>query len=208
MYTWPSPCASHNAGLSDQCHMQKSTIPRFKEACYESLRQEGTFGTTNHYFDSKFREEEICPDELMDLAEDKFLDLSESVPHHSSKIRADCLRKCLEEAKTEIASKQVHTDIMETQKKRVFAAVKANFDVEKKTFVDLLLKNMKCVLLEGHVNYVEQHVVRSKKILDHAKEDEAVRNFRKELLAKETRLEECMSLLHDVPFPAKKPRRE
>jgi len=124
--------------------------------------------------------------------------------HGSSGYRAvdvDHLEACLKEARTEVSSRQVHTDIMETQKKRVFAAVKANFDVEKKTFVDILLKNLKFILLEGHTDYVEKSVLRSKTILDNAREDESVTKLREDLLAKEKRLKECMSLLHDVPFP-------
>ena len=188
-------------------------IPRFKKACYESLHQEGTYGTTNHYFDSKFREDEICPDEMIGLFEKKAKDiLRRDIGTLSATLGnkevVGSLAQCLKEAGAEVASKQVHSDIMETQKKRVYSAVMAHFDVEKKTFVDVLLKKLKHIVVQGHSEYVETHILRSKEVLDGAREDDAVCKLRQDLLAKEKRLDECMSLLHDVPFPCKKMRKE
>lgn len=167
----------------------------------------------NHYFDSKFREEEICPKEVFEVFTRKaravLRDKEKSPPHKHDfsyrRVDVEQLTECLEQAKTEVATGQVHSSILETQKLRVFSAVKANFDVEKKTFVDLLLKHIKCILIQEHKDYVDKHVLRSKHLLDQAGENEDIAKHRNELLAREERLEECMRLLCDVPFTAREP---
>lgn len=111
------------------------------------------------------------------------------------------LKACLEEAKQEIASKVVHTDLLENQKKRLFAAVKAHFDVEKKTFADNLLKKTKDILIQGHKNWVQRDLLRSSKIMEAAVEDESIQQMRTDLVDRVKRLNECLSLLRDVPLP-------
>ena len=105
-------------------------------------------------------------------------------------------------SKKKISEKNVHTDLMETQKKRVFAAVKAHFDVEKKTLVDNLLKKTKEIIIQEHKTWVNLDLLRSDTICNAAKEDEATRQLRENLLARIDRLNECMAYLRDVPFPS------
>lgn len=97
--------------------------------------------------------------------------------------------------------KLLHNDLMTTQKERVFAAVKAHFAVEKKTFLDILLKKTKDIVIKGHQDWVHCGFLRSETIISKAKEDEAVAELRKELIGRIQRLSECMGLLHDVPLP-------
>lgn len=195
--------------LIDQEYLQKEVLPKFKNACQQALEEERFFGTSNHYFDSKFREDEICPKELIDsfMAKTKVL-WDDSIktpqcPNDASHrvLNTTALEQCLLDAKKEVAEEQVHTDLMETQKKRVFAAVKAHFDVEKKTFVDNLLKKTKEILIQGHISWIKFHFLRSKTIEEAAKEDKNTCKLRKDLLARMERLNECMALLRDVPLP-------
>lgn len=183
---------------ADQKYMQTEVFPKFKTACIEALAEERFFGTTNHYFDAKFREDEICSQELIETFYSRLKNKD-----FSRDTTWEIIKDCLLEAKKEVAEREVHTDLLETQKKRVFAAVKAHFDVEKKTFVDNLLKKTKDILIKGHEEWVSQHFLRSATILEAAKEDENTCNLRKELVERIDRLNDCMSLLRDVPLPAK-----
>ena len=184
-------------------------MPTFQDACLKCLDEERFFGTANQYFTSKFLEDEICPAKLINVfkqkAEDLLADSDESPPHPSNnsymKVSKDYLVECLEEAKREIGKQLKHSDLVENQKNRIFAAVKAHFDVEKKTFVDNLLKKTKDILIQGHKNFIEREFLRSKEILDAAAEDKYVQELRQGLLERLDRLKECMKLLRDVPLP-------
>ena len=187
----------------DQEYLQKSVLPRFHDACMRCLHEEGFFGTTNHYFDAKFLEDEICPPKLIDRFAQKARRLLKDDNGCYRQVKLDPLKQCLKEAKEEIAHELVHTDLLQNQKRRIFAAIKAHFDVEKKTFVDNLLKKTKDVLIKGHSNWIEREVLRSEAILKSATEDESVKKLRSDLVARLGRLEECMVLLRDVPLPVK-----
>jgi hypothetical protein len=191
--------------------MHKEVLPKFSASCIDVLNDEAFFGTTNHYFNSKFREEEICPQALIDAfavyASRVLVDDSKSAPYRSDPsyrrvIHVDHLRKCLEEAKAEVAAKDLHATLIETQKKRLFSAVQANFDVEKKTLADNLLKKTKGILLRGHKEWIGTHLIRSEKIHSAAGEDDSIAEYRKTLIAQKGRLEACMLLLREVPLPS------
>lgn len=186
-------------------------MPQFQEACNACLNEEGFYGTANHYFDAKFLEDELCPPKLIrrfkEKAEQVVGDRSKTTRHSSGSnyyvVNVDCLVDCLEEAKAEVAREAVHTDLLENQKKRLYSAVKAHYELEKKTFVDNLLKKTKDILIKGHREWIERDLIRSEKILENAKEDENVTKLREELKGKVERLQECMLLLRDVPLPDK-----
>ena len=141
----------------DQEYLQAEVFPKFKTACIEALEEERFFGTTNHYFDAKFREDEICPEALIENFVTKatalWNDAEKTVRHPEyteyRSLSMSHLKDCLVNAKKEVAAHEVHADLMESQKKRVFAAIKAHFDVEKKTFVDNLLKKTKDILIQA-----------------------------------------------------------
>jgi hypothetical protein len=93
---------------------------------------------------------------------------------------------------------------MANQKIHLFAAITAHFDVEKKTFIDNLLKKTKDILIHGHRDWIEHELLRSKKISESATENEHMKKLRGDLLERVERLKECMTLLRDVPLPANK----
>ena len=189
--------------------MQADVFPKFKTACIEALEEERFFGTTNHYFDAKFREDEICPEALIETfaikAQELWGDATKTVRQSNNGgyriLSMSHLKDCLVNAKKEVAAQEVHADLMESQKKRVFAAVKAHFDVEKKTFVDNLLKKTKQILVQGHTTWILRYLLRSTPIFESAKEDETTCKLRNDLAGRIERLNECMSLLRDVPLP-------
>mmetsp|Transcript_7721 Transcript_7721/g.21508 ORF Transcript_7721/g.21508 Transcript_7721/m.21508 type:complete len:179 (-) Transcript_7721:269-805(-) len=165
------------------------------------LEEEGSFGTTNHYFDSKFREDEICPPAFIQkvLSKAQAIENYNSIP--ASKLQSN-LERWLNEARQEVASSTCHADLLTNQKKRLFAAVRAHFDVEKKTFVDNILKKTKDILIQGRKDWIDRCLLRSDEILQAAGEDEDIKQMREDLLNRVERLEECMSLLRDVPLPS------
>lgn len=190
--------------------MQKEVFPNFVQACLESLQEERFFGTANHYFYSNFRLDEMCPTSLEDKIIASILALwndPTKTSRHSSNssyriLNMDEVRACLTQAKLEISKTQSHVDLLESQKKRVFSAVKAHFEVEKKTFTDIVLKKTKAFLIEKHKNWVQQHIFQIPNIAEFAKENEGTVQLRKDLLSKMERLDKCMSFLRDIPLPA------
>lgn len=197
--------------LTDQEHLMHTILPEFQRACTVCLNEERFYGTTNHYFDSKFMQDEICPEKLIErfkskaqqLLDDKIVARTPSSSSSYKNINVDNLAQCLEAAKTEVANESVHADLLENQKNRLFAAVKAHFDVEKKTFVDNLLKKTKDIVVKGHRDWIERDLLRSSTILAAAEENEDVKKLRIDLKGKIERLQECMVLLHNVPLPEK-----
>jgi hypothetical protein len=193
----------------DQEYMHTDVLPAFSASCIEALNDEGFFGTTNHYFSSKFREEEICPDEFIEafiVKASSVLSSNDKSPAHPQNssyrnVKLDDLRKCLKEAKAEVASKDLHANLIETQKKRLYSAVLANFDVAKKTMVDNLLKKTKGILLRGHEEWIETHLIRSERIHSAAGENDFIVDYRKTLKGQIERLGACMLLLQEVPLP-------
>jgi Holliday junction resolvase RusA-like endonuclease len=195
---------------TDQEHLQNDVLPRFHDACIQALNEVRFFGTTNHYFDSKYLEEEICPPAFQQRCVQKIeavvRDNDKSPPHPSSSSyrRAPStahFEQAIEEAKRESVAELNHATLMENQKRRVFAAVTAHFDVEKKTLVDNLLKKIKDILIKGHREWIERDLLRFQDILAAAKEDDSVVKLREDLRDKVKRLESCMLLLRDVLLP-------
>jgi hypothetical protein len=195
---------------SDQEHLQKEVLPKFHDACIQALNEERFFGTANHYFDAKYIEEEMCPPAFEKRCQQKMQEVLQDntkSPYSNStsyrNVQVYYLMEAIKEAKRESTAEIDHATLMENQKRRVFAAVKAHFDVEKKTFVDILLKKTKDILIKGHKEWIERDLLRSQDIIAAAKEDESVVKLREDLRDKVKRLENCMLLLRDVPFPVK-----
>jgi hypothetical protein len=190
--------------------MQNTVLTRFHDQCIQALSEERFFGTANHYFDAKYCEEEICPEAFMSRGKQKLQEVLHKSPIWSKHdfygyrlVNVDNLMEALEHAKSETVAELNHATLMENQKRRVFSAVKAHFDVEKKTFVDIVLKKTKDVLFNGHKEWIERDLLRNQDILAAAKEDGSVVKLREDLREKVKRLENCMLLLRDVPLPVK-----
>jgi hypothetical protein len=139
------------------------------------LNEERFFGTTNHYFDAKYLEEEICPPAFLSRCREKLQEVlidntkspfCASIGGSSYRcVQISHLVQAIEEAKHESVAEFNHATLMENQKRRVFAAVKAHFDVEKKTIVDNLLKKTKDILIKGHKEWIERDLLRSQDII-------------------------------------------
>ena len=202
--------------LADQSFLHSSLLPAFTEACRDALERESFFGTANHYFDSKLLENELCPISLMSAFRTKAQKLWDNekctrrYPQNGSYrlLIMDDLMQCLEEAKEEVTNSCAQATLMETQKNRVFSAVKAHFGVEKKTLTDNLLKESKAILLDRYKEWIQHRILPSESILEKAQEDEATQELREELTARVGRLNECIALLHDVPLPVPVPSKK
>ena len=112
-----------------------------KKTFTNRLKKEIHFGTMNHYLTSKFKAEEVLPDDLMDSIVALIATISihaTNQPHVLQK-----LTTLKEQWATKFAAKSLH----EQQQQRLFHAVKAVWAVEHKTFIDCIMKETTELLL-------------------------------------------------------------
>ena len=94
------------------------------------------------------------------------------------------------------ASRDTEKTLHEQQTDRLFAAVKAAFDVEENTITDIIMKKTISYLKERRQLWVRSCLFRDEKIRIHAMEDEETefkREYLKEMIAKMKKCEEIIS---------------
>lgn len=142
--------------------------------CYKELRKEVDFGTCNHYLTDKFTEQIILPDVLFD----KMMAVMDSDDVYSrTTVGAYVFNDDLEQQRRDISEirelwqeklKKVRDDwirdfnkkdLHDQQKHRVYAAVKALFAVEKKTFTDNILKATRDAILKKAMEFVSDTLI-------------------------------------------------
>ena len=176
----------------------------FVDACESALHEEKDFGTINHYLQDKYAEDMILPDELLQsfiasLHPSHFLSphaSGQSLSYDSDgKMSISDARGCthavewrtqlknlLENARRvwgeEFGKKSLHEQLQ----RRLFAAVKAAWAVEKKTFTDMVLKKTR-----DHLLKVRQMWVRTQLLTDTGLRASAVEDASQEARRTETK---------------------
>ena len=152
------------------------------------------FGTQNHYVYDKYIEEEVVPDEVfedikeqLDIWEETgtsrhlFVPEGQDKGEHHKDIAADEIVRAIKKARVTYCSESGRASVAEHCAARVFRAVKAHCEVEKKSLVDNVLKAVRDVVVEQHALFVHTTLLTSADVLANAVEDSDVEQRRRAL---------------------------
>jgi len=87
--------------------------------------------------------------------------------------------------------KFVAQTLHQQQQRRLYAAIKAAFCVEKKTFIDLILKETTMHVVKGRDLWIRDTLLGHSEILEHASEDSNITRLRDKLLADIEAFKKC-----------------
>ena len=185
----------------------EALLRTFKSEALASLKEERDFGTVNHYLSDKFVAETLVPTGMIDkfvadMTWERFyrklvrpndpattlFDSNTRVhgPHVKNIGDVDWkagLTDMLVEAKEEWAKEFGRKTLHEQLLYRVFAAVKAAWAVEKKTYTDMVLKKCRDAVMKARIDWVETTLLMDTDIRAEALEDRSVELKRAELKA-------------------------
>jgi hypothetical protein len=182
-----------------------SLITEFRSKCELVLAQERDFGTMNHYLQEKYHMEEIMPDDFVEhLIKD--LGLNNQI---YAQFSASSMRHKLEKAKEEWVNIKRKRSLHEHLQPRLLAAVRAVWEVEKKTVTDVVLKMCRDSIINRVAYWVETQLLTDKDIVDAAVEDASLRETRKQLNTTIDNMEHVLKALGTImkdispsPFPS------
>jgi len=191
----------------------------FRNCCKKTLEREIYFGTDNHYLESKYCADMLVPEEIIKEFCDKLCheDLFNKVLVISKTGNAqelcyfekskdvkpiefvrETMKKKLLTVRAEWAKEFGAKSLAEQQKRRLFAAVKAAWAVEKKTFVDIVLKETRDEILEKRKEWIERDLLLAPEIQLHAREDDAIIAERERLRGEIDRMQRCILELREI----------
>ena len=170
---------------------------RLQEAVCAILNKERTFGTTNHYLQSKYHEHSLLPDDLL-----------EEIVNNVSYLRneRDDVRKRLIDLRTAHAANDTRKSLEKSTVSKVAFALNAVWSVEKKTVTDLVLKELRAVVVEAHTRFVEG-MQADKELIKNAVEDGDIPKEREDQKEKVVRMNNVLALiakLKDETSPSSK----
>jgi hypothetical protein len=171
-----------------------SLISQFRSKCELVLAQERDFGTMNHYLQEKYHMEEIMPDDFVEhLIKDLGLNNQTYTQFSSSSMRDK-----LEKAKKEWVNIKRKRSLHEHLQPRLLAAVRAVWEVEKKTVTDVVLKMCRDSIINRVAYWVETQMLTDKDIGDAAVEDASLRERRQQLITTIDNMEHVLKALGPI----------
>lgn len=204
-------------------------FPNFEKRCEEVLMMEKDFGTINHYLESKYKEEKIFPDIVIEEAlgsvqqgdycsttdkycektgradgfgrlqgrADDFETVSVTIPRDHETVIDKFRRAFKKEAALHLKELE-KKPLREQQLERVHAALEANYDVEKKTFTDNIMKITRIHLVDVRENWLREQLLLDEELSKQACEDEDVLIERRTTKDKISKMEKCMKEIHQL----------
>ena len=176
-------------------------LPTFKSDCYKVLMEEINFGSMNDYVTGTFGEEIVLPEELLNTALERIkisgYDLEYGGAHISERFKTK-IKDAFLQAREEWASKYSAKTLHEQQSRRLFAAVKAAFAVEKKSFIDNIYKKTTTLLRDKRNKWVRIGLLTNDEIRKNANEDVVTKTKRNNLISTINELKTCESIICSI----------
>ena len=110
----------------------------------------------------------------------------------------DNLRSALKKATSEWMERKKRKTLHEHLQQRLFAAVKAAWTVEKKTFTDMVMKACRDLILQEHKQWVQTAMFNDKQIRDAAVEESSVASTRAQLKKTIAAMKESLQTLDTI----------
>eukprot|EP00961_Rhodomonas_salina_P026397 356391-Rhodomonas_salina.1 len=180
-------------------HCNEVLLPEFSRKCQESLQMEKDFGTINHYLDSKYQEEKVLPEELVEVLVQglekkigffghgefqrrqvayeeelsQYVELKNQHDHTYNKYGnapykeprpaepphvSILVREYLQREREAYVARYEAKGLFDQQKERLHSAVLAVWAVEQKTFVDIVLKQTRDVIIKRREEWIHHEI--------------------------------------------------
>ena len=186
----------------------------FVDACEAALDEEKDFGTINHYLQDKYTEDMLLPDDLVENFFNR-LTLSDILKPVKDETKCyfengECWWKKPIQVPEKIEWKQNLSEKFLTEKRgwgeefskkslheqlqrRLFAAVKAAWAVEKKTFTDMVMKKTRDFILKARKKWITTQLLTDKELQAAAVEDSSQEARRQAIQVKLDNLRKCQA---------------
>lgn len=191
------------------------------------LYKEQYFGTVNHYFNHKYDELKICPDQLVEeflwmvedtdfktyqaididgvqFITDPIYQATETDPiYQATPTDIDKIKKTLEErlrkARTIVVERRKKADLHTRQKEELHDVVLGHWQVEHKTFVDDIMKEIRENVLMPYQEWVTKTVTpQNQELIEQALEDSSIVAERRRLKDLIKNMQECEERLKSI----------
>jgi hypothetical protein len=194
----------------------EALVRNFKHESLRALKEERDFGTMNHYLSAKFLAETLAPQAFLEkfVGDLKWTDLTmpyEKTPHNYDTTsgpyvnnlgdidwKANLLDQLTQHRYNwakEFGRKTLHEQSLQ----RVFAAVKAAWAVEKKTYTDMVLKKCRDSVIKARIDWIETTLLLDNELRAEALEDLSVElkraELKKTIAAMQSSLEELKKIM-------------
>jgi len=153
------------------------------------LNDERVFGTNNHYLTSKYKEQLAIPDECVKEFIDSLTERDFYLKSDNT-VRVETLSEIKEsiEKKLNIVLKNnqeafLKEPVEEQQLIRIYYGIKANFDVEFKTFTDEIHKKTRLCIIDRWIYWLNT-LLTNPKLIECASEDTEITNKRVNVIHK------------------------
>jgi len=158
--------------------VSKGLADTLTKACNEALDECVDFGTSNHYLFSKYVQEQILPDETIELVLASVFSPCYVEGNISKKLTPSEVREALLAAQETLAAEDRQQAIQEHVAKKTLNAVKATWSVEKKTITDAILKKIRDMAVKARSEWIHTGLLTDGTIRDAAVEDDDVNQQR------------------------------
>lgn len=178
-------------------------MEKLQHSLQEELKKERRFKTMNHYLTSKYKENLILPEELMDkIIESIQSDTVCSSEKHYKNYNVLTLEQVRENMRSIIENVlKNHSDafnrepIEEQHKRRILAASKANWAVSHKNLTDNVLSRVQEIILYGINYWTEKMLIEDEQIKSNTGEDHHVRSKRIKYKKTIVVMQKCLKIL-------------
>ena len=165
--------ASISYAWQEHCDGENGIFQVFETECNKALQKEVDFGTLDKCLYKSYLEELKTPyEEIIE----KF---SQTVPagNHQREYCINSLKTVIDQCIKE----HPENSLQSHQKRLVFTAIQANYEIEKNTLVDNISKATRDVILKNHERWIMQELFTNQHISKSAAEDESTCKKRKTL---------------------------
>jgi GTPase SAR1 family protein len=175
-------------------------MDKLKQCFQEELKKERKFKTMNHYLTSKYKENLVLPEELLDKIIASIQSETVSIPREDFKVLTlsevrENMRSLIENALENHSDEFNREPIEEQHKRRILAASKANWAVSHKNLTDNVLSRVQEIVLDGISYWTEKMLIEDDEIKSNTGEDNRIRNKRIKYKENISVMQKCLTIL-------------
>merc|ERR1712217_638986 len=168
-------------------------------ACDKEKKREFDFGTMNHYLTAKFQTDTLLPEQCLarliaGMEKQQQNGYGQSTP---STMNAQQITQRWKEVRAAMEKEYEQKAVHEQQRERVFLAVKAQWSVEHKTFIDNILKTVRDQVVHGKKRFA-QDMCLDENLRKNAVEDTSTQERRVRAKTTIQKLRDCLREIDQI----------
>lgn len=190
--------------MNDWNSYREDLFNNFKTISLKELNKEKIYKTMNHYLTSKYKEELILPESVIEkicenISYDTFsINRKEGRQLYSlSSIRENILKIIKEEVENNINDFE-HSSLEEQHKQRILAAVLANWSVSQKNLIDNILSSVTEDIITKIYHWIDNLFLQNETIKKNSLEDNTIKKKRTEYIKNIKMYEDSLCILREI----------